>query len=563
LTTNTRIDVAVGKPAKQSTTSRWTTPFGPQGVLLGFEAEDFGFHTELEDSPWWEVDLLWPYPIDEIKVHNRARGLEERAESLIVESSIDGVKWDLIRSGRTLFSSVARSGPATIFLDGRTTARYIRLSLNEKQYFHLSQVEVLVSEEKVRLAECQSGPRLRKRFSAHGSLTTDVTVVGTSNSVMSSGYTSSLESETLRIAKNVSLGSSHPVFIPYRLDHLANLPSDVLVLDLAVNEQRALQRGLYDLGLSRQIFEYTLSYCAAAKAIPIVLIMPSLDDYTNYRNGVSEGPNVRQHYIDMCNEMNVPYFDSYLLLDKLARYWRREPTTFFLNNAHLNPFFAQILGAALNRAILDLDSRRAHPDLNVGNRKAVLHPFEAIPLATDKVPAEAIIRRRTSITEVDLVRLSMNQKIEFSIPPSSSVVGLVINMAQTNASIEISATHTHSKRLDNLYFDPSRSLWHCAWSVLNPVYTCSGDITLRAVEPQLTHEDNDHTAPGRLSTLDVGQDIVAEMSHLIIRTRPETRELIEVLGTELDLMSRVDLRFVVPLTSIDCPNFALPALHGS
>jgi hypothetical protein len=38
---------------------------------------------------------------------------------------------------------------------------------------------------------------------------------------------------------------------------------------------------------------------------------------------------------------------------------------------------------------------------------------------------------------------------------------------------------------------------------------------------------------------------------LIVRTSPEARELIEVLGIELDLMSQLDLGFAVPMSNID------------
>jgi hypothetical protein len=143
-TTDRRLlDVAFGKPAEQSTLSPWSSHLGASGVL-GPDTFDFGFHTEEEDEPWWRVDLLSPFPISEIRVHNRRDGFRDNARTLIVEASLDGEAWTLIHAGLAYFGVEGDGGPLVCPLDGKTFFRHVRLRLRENRYFHLSRVEVLI-----------------------------------------------------------------------------------------------------------------------------------------------------------------------------------------------------------------------------------------------------------------------------------------------------------------------------------------------------------------------------------------------------------------------------------
>ncbi len=65
------INVAFGKPAKQSSLSEWSTVGEATNAVAEEFLGDFAFHTGRELGPWWQVDLLSVYPIEAIIVHNR------------------------------------------------------------------------------------------------------------------------------------------------------------------------------------------------------------------------------------------------------------------------------------------------------------------------------------------------------------------------------------------------------------------------------------------------------------------------------------------------------------
>lgn len=143
------INVALGKPAAQSTLSGWSTELGAGGLINGDFSQNFGFHTDLEDAPWWDVDLLVRVPIEAIIVHNRLDTAQEAARTLKIEISDDKKTWITVHIGLCHFGSHLYGMPLTIPLGGKVCARFVRLSLTERAYFHLSQLEVLVDRRKL------------------------------------------------------------------------------------------------------------------------------------------------------------------------------------------------------------------------------------------------------------------------------------------------------------------------------------------------------------------------------------------------------------------------------
>ena len=139
------VNVAINKPATQSTLSRWSTgPNEASNAVSGSISRAFAFHTEEEDQPWWEVDLISNYPIERIVVHNRLDTLSERARTLKVEVSTNHSDWLLVHAGVAYFSGAERGNPLDLRLESEICARFVRLSLTERQPLHLAQVEVLV-----------------------------------------------------------------------------------------------------------------------------------------------------------------------------------------------------------------------------------------------------------------------------------------------------------------------------------------------------------------------------------------------------------------------------------
>jgi len=140
-----RINVAIGKPATQSSHSPWSKENDAAGAVTGTMPATYGFHTDEEPAPWWQVDLRETYPIDQIVLHNRRDGWQDRARSVVVDVSEDGRSWRLIHAGTVFFTAGDQGTPLILPLGGTVPARYVRVSLAEKNALHLAQVEVFIT----------------------------------------------------------------------------------------------------------------------------------------------------------------------------------------------------------------------------------------------------------------------------------------------------------------------------------------------------------------------------------------------------------------------------------
>jgi hypothetical protein len=141
------VNVALGKPAIQSSLSRWSEPGEAARAISGTMPTKFAFHTDLEDGPWWQVDLLHAYPIESIVVHNRLDMCQERARNLEVAVSEDNHDWTIVYFGLVAFSGGDRGAPLDLPLKSLVRGRYIRIKLAGQDYLHLAQVEVFVRAE--------------------------------------------------------------------------------------------------------------------------------------------------------------------------------------------------------------------------------------------------------------------------------------------------------------------------------------------------------------------------------------------------------------------------------
>ena len=111
------------------------------GACDGIINGKWGFHTENENNPWWQIDLGKPMPLGRIVLYNRC-DFAERNSRIILLLSNDGrsFKQAYQHNGTTFFGFTDKK-PLTIELNN-TRARYVRLQLPHKSYFHLDEVEI-------------------------------------------------------------------------------------------------------------------------------------------------------------------------------------------------------------------------------------------------------------------------------------------------------------------------------------------------------------------------------------------------------------------------------------
>jgi len=113
------------------------------GAVDGVKDGTYGFHTNSEAGPWWHVDLGQSLPLDRVVIYNRCDGnVEDRAARLEVLLSDDGKTWaELYRHDGSKFLGSTDNKPLVVPAAGKK-ARFVRVRIPEKQYFHLDEVEV-------------------------------------------------------------------------------------------------------------------------------------------------------------------------------------------------------------------------------------------------------------------------------------------------------------------------------------------------------------------------------------------------------------------------------------
>lgn len=142
------INVALNKSASQSSLSAWSEPGEAVRAINGKKTGGFSFHTDLEDNPWWQVDLWRVFFLTSIIVYNRGDAgtdFAERAKGMIVRISADGANWEKIHSDGGCFGGARDKKPFVVFCFGKM-ARFVHLQLPGRTYFHLDEVEVYAED---------------------------------------------------------------------------------------------------------------------------------------------------------------------------------------------------------------------------------------------------------------------------------------------------------------------------------------------------------------------------------------------------------------------------------
>jgi cytochrome c553 len=113
------------------------------GGVDGVTDEPWGFHTDLEQDPWWQVDLGATLPLERVVIHNRGQGFQERAARLVLSVSADGQVWQEVyrHDGRAFGCG---SAALTIPAKG-VVARLVRVRLPGNTCFHLNEIQVYAS----------------------------------------------------------------------------------------------------------------------------------------------------------------------------------------------------------------------------------------------------------------------------------------------------------------------------------------------------------------------------------------------------------------------------------
>jgi hypothetical protein len=129
-----RPNVALGKPVTISSF------FGgkPAALVDGDIGTSYAIATAGQENAWLCVDLQRPYRLREVDVFNRVDGWFDDALPLVLETSADGVAWEVIARRDTTFSA---SPPWRSRFDG-PVARFVRIRSLTRTALALSELAV-------------------------------------------------------------------------------------------------------------------------------------------------------------------------------------------------------------------------------------------------------------------------------------------------------------------------------------------------------------------------------------------------------------------------------------
>jgi hypothetical protein len=139
-------DLALYKPAVSSSVSRWSRYQDPEIDARGANSEalaqDYAFHTQLEAAPWWMVDLLGEYTVEEVAIVNRV-SQPQRFRTFRIDTSRDGVAWTtcFTQAEAGDVSSAAESPWRMRFAES-VNGRYLRITVLGTGILHLRRVQV-------------------------------------------------------------------------------------------------------------------------------------------------------------------------------------------------------------------------------------------------------------------------------------------------------------------------------------------------------------------------------------------------------------------------------------
>ena len=134
-------NLALGKPAAQSSTSQWSVDPDPsKDARAGNNGRTNSgrfFHTSSENRPWWQVDLGADYLVENVRIYNRRR-YQERLKHFSILSSSDGRTWNVAhtKDSGEVFDQIS------VDISGECLARYVRIRLDGVGCLHFQECKV-------------------------------------------------------------------------------------------------------------------------------------------------------------------------------------------------------------------------------------------------------------------------------------------------------------------------------------------------------------------------------------------------------------------------------------
>lgn len=380
-----------------------------------------------------------------------------------------------------------------------------------------------------------------------------IAVVGTSNSMMRHGYTLPLrQSPRVKAFANHSLGVSVNLLSTLTTAGCDFSGFDVCLLDFNVNEEVYLRHGIPAETLQAALRDL-VGRIWAAGCLPVLLLLPRRS--VGLARSLTHAPTMA-----LARELNLPVYDGFTLVERLAARPGLERKALFKDDGHLAFWVAIGLGhqllAALLRLRRHLGERLAEPWQHVPHRLAPLAPV---------LPDRRVARQNSRFQgEFTLLRQG-DAPLALTVPPGSQAVGLHSNLGQCAGILRLAGAGD-SLLVDlrsDLQLTGHQPLMISVLGLQRPVAAGpEGRITLQLVpEAALTPEEKAgmmRLMPGQ--TPDLPDSGFAELGGLVLRLdateeRPDRPAAslgadLLTLGGSMALDMAIDLRATHEMTPL-------------
>ncbi len=260
-----------------------------------------------------------------------------------------------------------------------------------------------------------------------------IAVVGTSNSIGTGGYVSGMqESGKVHSIENFSLGHSTSVVLPMIKKKIDFSSFDFCIFDFVVNEEVQL-KNILEISLINDLLVDFISGMENTRCIPVILIMPS-------HLGLGEMKPARAFYTDFARRHGVPFFDFYIHLENLAHYSKLSVKSLFRDPDHLDRWAASAFGFKLAEILASRLSK--HVEKIFSEKDGMLFDymdFSSLQLGTPT------ITRESSVLKVELQILRGKQTIQVPIQKGSQIIGIALNLGNTNALITLTSGSSRAR----------------------------------------------------------------------------------------------------------------------
>jgi hypothetical protein len=142
-------NLALGRPALQGSISPWSrrldVALDAAGAADGRITGEAKFRTDIEDHPWWQVDLGAVFGVSVVKIYNRMDDppVVHRSARLAIEVGFRSEDWVEVyrKEEERHFGGI--DGNSLVFVPMMwVPGRFVRVRLLRRDYLHLGQVEV-------------------------------------------------------------------------------------------------------------------------------------------------------------------------------------------------------------------------------------------------------------------------------------------------------------------------------------------------------------------------------------------------------------------------------------